>query len=120
MFDEVGIPYYCFEFFDGGRKLEHWVAKLSVVVEIVGFSDIGSAAEVKRKGDDKVMETEESISYILCCGYGIRMLRLVISPIPSSILLSMGKLIRMISSSMLLQLCNCISMALFSFNPLMM
>ncbi|GFT44417.1 putative RNA-directed DNA polymerase from transposon X-element [Trichonephila clavipes] len=37
----------------------------SVVVEIVGFSDIGSAAEVKRKGDDKVMETEESIPYIL-------------------------------------------------------
>ncbi|GFV01815.1 hypothetical protein TNCV_2550691 [Trichonephila clavipes] len=65
MFDEVGIPYYCFVFFDGGRKLEHWVAKLSVVVEIVGFSDIGSAADVKRKGDDKVMETEESIPYIL-------------------------------------------------------
>ncbi|GFT64602.1 hypothetical protein TNCV_649731 [Trichonephila clavipes] len=65
MFDEVGIPYYCFVFFDGGRKLEHWVAKLSVVVEIVSFSDIGSAAEVKRKGDDKVMETEESIPYIL-------------------------------------------------------
>ncbi|GFX00666.1 hypothetical protein TNCV_2236731 [Trichonephila clavipes] len=65
MFDEDGIPYYCFVFFDGGRKLEHWVAKLSVVVEIVGFSDIGSAAEVKRKGDDKVMETEESIPYIL-------------------------------------------------------
>ncbi|GFV21221.1 hypothetical protein TNCV_4268541 [Trichonephila clavipes] len=39
--------------------------KLSVVVEFVGFSDIGSAAEVKRKGDDKVMETEESIPYIL-------------------------------------------------------
>ncbi|GFW89550.1 hypothetical protein TNCV_1515011 [Trichonephila clavipes] len=65
MFDEVGIPYYCFVFFDGGRKLEHWVAKLSVVVEIVGFSDIGSAAEVKMKGDDNVMETEESIPYIL-------------------------------------------------------
>ncbi|GFV90641.1 hypothetical protein TNCV_2223571 [Trichonephila clavipes] len=47
------------------RKLEHWVAKLSVVVEIVGFSDIGSAAKVKRKGDDKVMETEESIPYVL-------------------------------------------------------
>ncbi|GFU32033.1 hypothetical protein TNCV_937401 [Trichonephila clavipes] len=56
------------------------------------FLDIGSAAEVKRKGDDKVMETEESIPYILYWGYGIRMLRLVISPIPSSILLSMGKL----------------------------
>ncbi|GFY16406.1 hypothetical protein TNCV_2350491 [Trichonephila clavipes] len=40
-------------FFDGGRKLEHPVAKLSVVVEIVGFSDIGSAAEEKRTGDDK-------------------------------------------------------------------
>ncbi|GFV79983.1 hypothetical protein TNCV_1217511 [Trichonephila clavipes] len=66
MFDEVGIPYYCFVFFDGDRKLEHPVAKLSVVVEIVGFLDIGSAAEDKRMGDDKkMMETEESISYIL-------------------------------------------------------
>ncbi|GFX10197.1 hypothetical protein TNCV_1865951 [Trichonephila clavipes] len=66
MFDEVGIPYYSFVFFDGGRKLEHPVAKLKVVVEIVGFSDIGSAAEEKRTGDDKkVMETEESIPYIL-------------------------------------------------------
>ncbi|GFW17194.1 tigger transposable element-derived protein 6 [Trichonephila clavipes] len=68
---------------------------------IVGFSDIGSAAEVKRKGDDKVMETEESIP-ISCIDYGIRMLRLVISPIPFSILLSMGKLIHMISSHVLL------------------
>ncbi|GFT29446.1 hypothetical protein TNCV_134431 [Trichonephila clavipes] len=98
MFDEVGIPYYCFVFFDGGRKLEHWVAKLSVVVEIVGFSDIGSTAEVKRKGDDKVMETEESIPYILYWLW-YPVLRLVISPIPSSILLSMGKLIRMIRYS---------------------
>ncbi|GFW11085.1 hypothetical protein TNCV_4782951 [Trichonephila clavipes] len=66
MFDEVGIPYYCFLFFDGSRKLEHPVEKLSVVVEIVGFSDIGSAAEEKRTGDDKkVMEAEESIPYIL-------------------------------------------------------
>ncbi|GFU62173.1 hypothetical protein TNCV_2474061 [Trichonephila clavipes] len=66
MFDEVGIPtYYCFVFFDGGRKLEHWVAKLTVVVEIVGF-DIGSAAEEKRTGDDKkVIEVEESIHCIL-------------------------------------------------------
>ncbi|GFU41670.1 hypothetical protein TNCV_1064951 [Trichonephila clavipes] len=49
-----------------GRKLEHPVAKLSVVVEIVGFSDIESAAEEKRTGDDKkVMETQESIPYIL-------------------------------------------------------
>ncbi|GFY25867.1 hypothetical protein TNCV_1916171 [Trichonephila clavipes] len=49
-----------------GRKLEHPDAKLLIVVEIVGFSDIGSAAEEKRMGDDKkVMKTEESIPYIL-------------------------------------------------------
>ncbi|GFW40500.1 hypothetical protein TNCV_2834081 [Trichonephila clavipes] len=98
MFDEVGMPYYCFLFFDGGRKLEHWVAKLSVVVEIVGFSDIGSAVEVKRKGDDKVMETEESIPYIL---YWLWYPDVEIGhfSIPSSILLSMGKLIRMIRYS---------------------
>ncbi|GFT87759.1 hypothetical protein TNCV_4001051 [Trichonephila clavipes] len=121
MFDEVGIPYYCFVFFDGGRKLEHWVAKLSVVVEIVGFSDIGSAAEVKRKGDDKVMETEESIPYILCWLWypDVEIGHFSNSILLQFLLMSMGKLIRMISSSMLLQLCNCISMALFSLNPLM-
>ncbi|GFX19960.1 uncharacterized protein TNCV_1435201 [Trichonephila clavipes] len=97
MFDEVGIPYYCLVFFDGGRKLEHWVAKLSVVVEIVGFSDIRSAAEEKRTGDDKkLMETEESIPYIL---YWLWYPDVEIShfSIPFSILLSMGKLIRMMS-----------------------
>ncbi|GFU52045.1 hypothetical protein TNCV_3224711, partial [Trichonephila clavipes] len=36
----------------GVESLEHWVAKLSVVVEIVGF-DIGLAAEEKRTGDDR-------------------------------------------------------------------
>ncbi|GFW98027.1 hypothetical protein TNCV_1203281 [Trichonephila clavipes] len=65
MFDEVGILFYCFVFLDGCRKLEYPVAKLLVVVEIVGFSDIGSAAEEKKTGDDKkVMETE-SIPEIL-------------------------------------------------------
>ncbi|GFX15108.1 hypothetical protein TNCV_2480221 [Trichonephila clavipes] len=52
-------------FFDGGRKLEHWVAKLSVVVGIVGFSDIGSATEVRRKGDDKKVIEIEVIHCIL-------------------------------------------------------
>ncbi|GFX13578.1 hypothetical protein TNCV_3136511 [Trichonephila clavipes] len=53
LFDEVGIPYYCFAFFDGGRKLELPVTKLLVFVEIVRFSDIRSDAEEKRTGDDK-------------------------------------------------------------------
>ncbi|GFW03724.1 hypothetical protein TNCV_2538351 [Trichonephila clavipes] len=95
MFDEVGIPYYCFVFFDGGRKLEHWVAKLSVVVEIVGFSDIWSAVEEKRTGDDKkVIETEESIHCILNRLWHPDF-EIGHFPIPSSILLSTGKLIRM-------------------------
>ncbi|GFV35569.1 hypothetical protein TNCV_2554591 [Trichonephila clavipes] len=55
---------YCIIFL--GRKLEHPVAKLLVVVAIVGFSDTWSAAEEKRTGDDKmVMETEESTHCIL-------------------------------------------------------
>ncbi|GFT27424.1 hypothetical protein TNCV_1275391 [Trichonephila clavipes] len=72
MFDEVGILYcflfvlFCIVFFDGGRKLEHPVAKLLVVVAIGGFSDTLSAAEEKRTGKDKkVMKAEESIHCIL-------------------------------------------------------
>ncbi|GFW36874.1 transposable element Tcb2 transposase [Trichonephila clavipes] len=66
MFDEVGILYNFLVFFDGGKKLEHPVAKLLVVVAIAGFSDTWSAAEEKRTGDDKnVMEAEESIHCVL-------------------------------------------------------
>ncbi|GFS63305.1 hypothetical protein TNCV_2308521 [Trichonephila clavipes] len=65
-FDEVGILYNFLGFFDGGKRLEHPVAKLLVVVEVVGISDIGSAAEEKRTGDDKkVRKAEESIHCIL-------------------------------------------------------
>ncbi|GFX01644.1 hypothetical protein TNCV_3971441 [Trichonephila clavipes] len=66
MFDEVGILYCFLVFFDGGRKLEHPVAKLLVVVAIVGFSDTWSTTEEKRTGDDKkVIEIEESVHCIL-------------------------------------------------------
>ncbi|GFV90550.1 hypothetical protein TNCV_2222661 [Trichonephila clavipes] len=66
MFDDVKILYYFLGFFDGGRKLEHSVAKLMVVTAIVGFSHTWSATEEKRTGDDKkVMEAEESIHCIL-------------------------------------------------------
>ncbi|GFV96748.1 hypothetical protein TNCV_3388411 [Trichonephila clavipes] len=65
MFDEVGLLYNFLGFFDGGRKLEHPVAKLLVVAAIVGFSDTWSTAEEKRMGDDTVMETDESIHCIL-------------------------------------------------------
>ncbi|GFV89143.1 uncharacterized protein TNCV_4913421 [Trichonephila clavipes] len=65
MLDEAVILYYFLGFFDGGRKLEHPVAKLLVVVAIVGFSNTWSAAEEKRTGGDKkVMEAEASIHYI--------------------------------------------------------
>ncbi|GFV34480.1 hypothetical protein TNCV_466941 [Trichonephila clavipes] len=51
---------------EGGRKLEHPVAKLLVVAAIVGFSDTWSVTEEKRTGDDKkVMEAEETIHCIL-------------------------------------------------------
>ncbi|GFU83901.1 hypothetical protein TNCV_3852231 [Trichonephila clavipes] len=62
MFGEVGLLYNFLVFFDGGRKLEHPVAKLLIVAGIVGFSDTLSAAEEKRTGGDKkVMEAEEII-----------------------------------------------------------
>ncbi|GFW41051.1 hypothetical protein TNCV_414601 [Trichonephila clavipes] len=49
-----------------GRKLEHPVEKLLVVAAIAESSDIWSAAEEKRTGDDKkVIEIEESAHCIL-------------------------------------------------------
>ncbi|GFW42363.1 transposase [Trichonephila clavipes] len=81
------------------RKLEHPVAKLLVAAAIVGFSDTWSVAEEKRRSDDKkVMETEESIHCILNRLWYPNALRWITSKIPSFILLSMVKLICMMST----------------------